>query len=153
MILETLEAKAKALGASFFYATKDSANVILDELDKMGYPAIIVIPINVKDKKNVNTGALESTFELVFWALDKYESETNDFDDDVIEVDFTQPMRTLARQFVNAIDHSDMINEGSDGIEDATYNTASGVMDAHLFGVQGTCTVPIIEQLSVCDES
>lgn len=153
MIVETLETKAKALGASFLYATKDKANNLLDYMNKLDYPIIVVLPIEITDNKNSSTGALESEFDLTCWVLDKDDQPTTDFDHYLVESSIIVPMRTLARQFITAIDHSDMINEGSNGIEKVKYVAAYGVMDEHLHGVQCTCTVPVIEQLSVCDES
>lgn len=148
----TIKGKGELFFKTVIYAGDDRANVQLDALvTSEDFPALIISPISKIKVKKTSTGARESSFDLEFWALDKHKEATIDFDTFDVEEAFTEPMRLLAAKFVHALDGADFINENSKGIEEEDYQRADGVMDAHLFGVKGSCVVPVIENLSVCD--
>lgn len=149
-LLQTLEDCAKQVSASFYFATPDKANVLMDEVLAMDFPVIIVLPYKVTDTTDENTGAIESEFDLDFYALQKRDDATMDFVQYDVEGEITKPMRSLARQFIHKIDKSDIVTATTKGYEKVTIERADGVLDAHLFGVKATANIPFIEQSTAC---
>lgn len=150
-LLSTIRTTAQTIvGANgFLYATTDKANVLLDQLASLTYPCIVMLPIEVEDTID-NNGAIKSEFELIFWTLNKPVNPTNDFDYDIIEEAYTEPMRFLARKFIHALNNSSIIDQSTQGITNSKHTRADGVLDQHCFGAFTRTTVPIIETVSVC---
>lgn len=121
------------------------ANMLADKLLTSEYPLILLLPSPIVDNPG-SSGVLKSTSDLTLYFLKRGTDITPDYSTARIETEFIEPMRLLARQFINKLNKHKIIDPETKGIEARTYNAEYALWDAHLFGVSVRCTVPIMEK-------
>lgn len=151
-ILEALEVVAAQVPAikTVHYADLNEANgTLVDQLTSAEYPALVIIPITPVD--NITpSGLIRTTFELQAFLLSKVPNVTTDYKASVVENQVIAPMRELARQYMHKLSRHAIIDPQSGGITQMTYSPEYSAMDAALFGVLITATVPVVENPRVC---
>lgn len=135
----------------FIVAGMDEANLLVD---KSTFPVMILLPPTVIDKDSMG-GRTDVSFPFDAMILDKYQQSTRDFNyNDVIKT-IVEPMADLGREFINAVKHyrhednSKLVSELA-GMGDRNFRPAFDETDATLHGVQLTCTMNLIIDITSC---
>lgn len=149
-LIDEIELAVSSLSTAtkFYYADLEEANAtIFDRIASGEFPACLVIPADISDTRT--SGKVTSTAELNCIFLTKAKQDTLDKPTHEIESEVIAPMRTLAREFVNRLDDSDII-EGN-GIEDVVHRSIhQALLDAHLYGCWSVFTINFTEGNSLC---
>lgn len=149
-IVETLEDVVDNLSTetTFLYvASLNEANLLAD--DNLTFPVCFMLPVVVQDTPG-KSGALKSTFPLRAYFFDKITNPTTDFKANEVETTVIAPMRNLAREFMHKLNETELIDQETSGIGSRTFEPEYGLMDANLFGVFVTATVPVMEGVTGC---
>lgn len=152
-LLATIEEEVGNLSVKvrFEYAgdLEEANATIFDKLASGDFPVCLVLAFDINDVDRAH-GVINSEAELNLIFLDRLTSEqTIDYPTSKIENQIIAPMRALTRELVNRLDDNDIIIE--DGISSlVNRNTHQPLMDAHLYGNWGVCTVRFTESISTC---
>jgi len=133
----------------YVFADLDESNAtIFDSVGAGEFPVMLVIPFDIVDGNREN-GVVKSTSEMDILFLTRIPQATIDIPSDEIETKMVDPMRKLAREFVNVLDKDDIMFE--EGITSATYRSVhKAMMDSHLYGCWINMTPSFTEDLTTC---
>jgi hypothetical protein len=145
-----LEAVKDSLPAikTLIYADLNESNYLADALQTSEYPLLLILPITVTEATGVS-GIDEGTFEFNAYFLDKQPESTTDYSSADIETRYIAPMRLLARQYMHILSTHSIVAPGK-VVGDKTYTPEYGLLDAHLFGVNVRCQIPVLENINAC---
>lgn len=127
------------------YADLESANRLIDQLKNSKYPVLLIVPYEVQDHISTS-GLVKGKVPFIAYMVDKMlDQRTKDFTHKDAEAKAVEPMRTLARQFINFFNVSQIIDSETEGVVDVKYKPTYSSGDNSLFGVEINCTLPIVE--------
>lgn len=155
MILSTIQSVVSNLSKPvfFLYANIFEANADLDiPTDSEGFDTFFVyIPPDSNQDTLAENGLIHTVFPLEFCLVKRLSLVTVDYKSKNVEPTIDE-MRELGRQFIHKLGEEDVVENGgpADGITSAKYQSLYGWNDQHLFGVQVTCDVPIMEGKTGC---
>ncbi len=150
-ILETIQDEVSNLSTRtrFEYEDLEAANAtIFDKLQSGDFPVCLILPFDIQDVDREN-GSVKSSAEINAIFLNRIPQA--DIDKPSLEVDqqVVASMRTLAREFINRMDDSDII-QGA-GITSVVHRSVhQAIMDAHLYGSWAVFSISFTENNSVC---
>ena len=151
-LLEQLETTCSELSVKceFEYADLDEANaVIFDKLKD--FPVCLIIPFDINDTGR-DGPRVRSQAEVNALFLDKINQVTIDKPTIEIENTVIAPMRSLAREFCNRLETTDIIEE--DGISSSLNRSVhQPLADAHLYGCWAVFTIKFSEDIAthICE--
>ena len=150
-LLSTIEQEVSYLSKKtrFEYSTLEEANaIIFDDLPTSEFPVCLVLAFDTQDVSR-NNGVVISQAELNILFLDRVPRETNDLPVNEAENLIIAPMRGLARELINKLDNSDIVEEN--GIESVVHQSVhEALTDSNLFGNWAICTLKFNEGLTTC---
>ncbi len=150
-LLSTIEQEVSYLSKKtrFEYSTLEEANaIIFDDLPTSEFPVCLVLAFDTQDVSR-NNGVVISQAELNILFLDRVPRETNDLPVNEAENLIIAPMRGLARELINRLDNSDIVEEN--GIESVVHQSVhEALTDANLFGNWAIFTIKFSEDLTTC---
>lgn len=146
--LEAVKATLPAI-KTLIYADLNESNYLADALETSEYPLLLIVPIVVTEATGHTTGLDEGTFELNAYMLDKQTEPTIDYSSADIETRYIAPMRLLARQYMHRLSTHSIVAPGK-VVGDKTYTPEYGLLDAHLYGVNIRCQIPVLENINAC---
>lgn len=146
MNLEVKAAIESAIGRleqsfSIFYANLFQANLGLDQVDKRGFPVVIIIPPATWTNTRTQSGLINSTFPLRMLFLDRFTEETSDYTSEEVEP-IMDNMLERGQQFISEFEDDPVITKNLK-ISPVTFDRIYGGFDAHLYGYGLTATVPV----------
>ena len=148
-LLSTIEQEVSYLSKKtrFEYSTLEEANaIIFDDLPTSEFPVCLVLAFDTQDVSR-NNGVVISQAELNILFLDRVPRETNDLPVNEAENLIIAPMRGLARELINRLDNSDIVEEN--GIESVVHQSVhEALTDANLFGNWAIFTIKFSEDLT-----
>lgn len=150
-LLQTLETEANELGLRFEYAgdLEEANATIFDRITSGEFPVCLVLAFDINDRSRVN-GIVRSSAEINALFLKKLPQITIDKSTKEVDLEAVAPMRAKARDFINGLDHSDIIDDN--GIESVVHrSTHQALLDCHLYGCWSVFTINFSEDLSTCD--
>jgi len=150
-LLSTIESEVSYLSKKtrFEYSTLEEANaIIFDDLPTSEFPVCLVLAFDTQDVSR-NNGVVISQAELNILFLDRVPRETNDLPVNEAENLIIAPMRGLARELINRLDNSDIVEEN--GIESVVHQSVhEALTDANLFGNWAIFQIRFNEDLTTC---
>lgn len=150
-LLSTIEQEVSYLSKKtrFEYSTLEEANaIIFDDLPTSEFPVCLVLAFDTQDVSR-NNGVVVSQAELNILFLDRVPRETNDLPVKEAENLIIAPMRGLARELINRLDNSDIVEEN--GIESVVHQSVhEALTDANLFGNWAIFQIRFNEDLTTC---
>lgn len=150
-LLETIQDEISNLSTRtrFEYEDLEQANAnIFDKLQSGDFPVCLILPFDIKDVDREN-GSVKSSAEINAIFLNRIPQADIDKPSLEVEQKVVSLMRTLAREFVNRLDDSDII-QGA-GITSVVHRSVhQAVMDAHLYGSWAVFSISFTEDNSVC---
>lgn len=150
-LLSTIEQEVSYLSKKtrFEYSTLEEANaIIFDDLPTSEFPVCLVLAFDTQDVSR-NNGVVISQVELNILFLDRVPRETNDLPVNEAENLIIAPMRGLARELINRLDNSDIVEEN--GIESVVHQSVhEALTDSNLFGNWAIFTIKFNEGLTTC---
>lgn len=139
------EANAEAAIHTLAFANIKEFQSFLDSFNFEDFPVNVVVPFT--DNGTHTGGRRQGTIPLQGWVLTRISDEPLDLRSRKAEHDYIQPMRRLAKKFINKLLDTDVIDpERSDGVSDSI-RPEYAFLSAHLFGVSYTCSIPIEENI------
>jgi len=135
----TTEANTAAGIKNFVFADLTEFNSFKDGFNELDYPINVMVPFTVNSLFLNNR--IKNSVLIRGWVLTRLREDTNDFRSVKIEPDYINPMRMLAMKFVRRILDSEVIDSESEGVS-ATFVPEYQFLDAHLFGVSYSFTLP-----------
>jgi hypothetical protein len=139
-----------ALKPTLVFADLSEANAtIMDDIESSEVPVLLVLPFRVVDTPG-RSGRLKSVANFTAFMLTKLSNPTTDYVSSTVETEAIAPMRLLARQFMHRLNEHSIIDSETSGITSITYEPIYGTMDANLFGITITASIPVMEQARVC---
>jgi len=125
-------------------ANMGEANMLLDKIPVDEYPIMLVLPFTVVDNREVS-GLWAGTVDFNAMLLDRDASKTTlDYDTSEVEIQFTAPLRRLARRFFNELNKSELLFQPQ-VISNVSYTPTYGEFDAHVHGVIVRVSLKIAE--------
>lgn len=154
-LLETLETTCASLSRKvrFEYAgdLEEANATIFDKITSGQFPVCLVLAFDIVDGDRAHA-RINSTSEVNAIFLDRINQPSIDKPTTETETKVIAPMRALAREFVNRLETTDIINE--DGITSVNNRSVyQALMDAHLYGNWSVFTVKFSEDINtkICD--
>ena len=143
-ILEAIEEANTAAGIDYFsFANIREFQSFMDSFEYTEYPRNIVVPFTLSGNYNTNTFNLKSTVSVQGWIIRRIPEDTNDWRSAAVEVNYLEPMRALAKQFIAELLKTDIIDQETQ-IINFTIRPEYAFLNAHLFGVGYTINLPVV---------
>ncbi len=155
MIVETIESVVGTLSkpVHFLYADLYESNLLDQSRIPEGKDIFFVyVPPLESDDTIATNRAIHTSFPLQFFLVKKLNLTTTDYKSYEVQP-VVDEMRELAREFINKLNHQDVIDKNTEfakGITGVKYLSEYAWQDYHLFGVSGQATVPIYEGKTGC---
>lgn len=141
-ILQAIQEANTGAGAikKLSFANLQEFNSFKDSFTFLEYPVNVVVPFTLRSQ--FLNGYVKDNVILQGWILTRINQDTNDWRSVQLEVDYINPMRLLAKKFVRTLLDSDIIDSQ---VEAVTVSIVPEYMflDAHLFGVSYSLTLPV----------
>lgn len=140
-IIETLQLATDDAGfKGLSFANLQEFNGFMDSFTFLEYPRNVIVPYKLNGVLKNNRK--KKTIPLQGWALTRISQDTNDWRSVDLEVQYIQPMRVLAENFIISLANSDLTDSE---VEDISYSITPEYMflAAHLFGVSYTINWPV----------
>lgn len=142
-ISSEVEAAARSKGLNYVYGNLNETNLGLDLLKANEYPVCILLPPVVNDDLGTS-GKWSSQAPMFVYYMDRIPAATVDYKSGEVE-DTIKRMRTLSRQVVMQLNHSELIDKDQGLINRLTHTPQYGEFDDHVFGVLTQFNFPVNE--------
>lgn len=146
-ILEAIEAANEETGIrTLSFAQLQEFNSFLDSFTFEEYPIHVMVPFTISGNLIQEERTVKQTLALSGWVLTRISEDTNDFRSRQVEIDYTAPMRLLAKKFLISLRSQDIVDPEVSSIP-YTIRPEYQLFHAHLFGCSYTINLPIISRV------
>lgn len=146
-----LQSVCDALDINLVFADMNEANLLMDQLKDINFPALVVMPY--KEEDSVEPFTFLKSIEIPFEAhlITKIEDSQVDLAKVNAQAVAVEPMLIRARQFMKSLNATAIIkrDNANGGIGLVEYTPTYSQFDANLFGVSINTTIPILP-LNLC---
>ncbi len=146
ILTEFTTANTTAGISTLAFGKLDEVQSFLDQYTTGQYPINLIVPPPFQ----VTFGSgfmVKQTIQLRGLVLTRIDSQPVNYRSAEIEATYIQPMRELAIKFLKALWNSDIVDDEAKTMQ-ALITPVYLKLNAHLFGVEYSCNVPLIE--AVC---
>jgi hypothetical protein len=139
------EANQKTEGIeTFLFARIDEKNAFFSSFDSAKYPLNLIIPFPINFR--IDPPLFRATVPIQGWIVRRLDMESIDFRSDQVEEEYLAPMRKIAKQFINHLVNSDIVDIDVEEVT-GTILPEYRIMNDSLFGVSYTLNLPIISKV------
>ena len=146
-ILEAIEEANREAGIDYFsIANIKEFQSFMDSFEYAEYPRNIVVPFTLSGNYNTNTFNNKSTVNIQGWIIQRIQEDTNDWRTAEVEVNYLEPLRTLAKGFLGKLVQTEIVDSE---VQNISFNIRPeyAFLNAHLFGVGYTINLPIVQNV------